>query len=267
MKAENDINGIKIFDGVENDKLFTLVRPTLSYDQSAIKTYFNIGRNNINHVDGVIKICGNGFHFSPSYDDARNNKFNLIVSERYNFVSVPPVYRVKAIAGSEIDTRPTFTSYGSLRAENKLATSDLEIISPIPFTLLLNHLAQDRRVFNNEEIINHKNNTIFLDGIYNRYFLSYNTRDIENITFKPTVSCNNKTNNTLFIDHTLIGLGTKMQCIAITNETRYTQYVNIVDRFEQYIFNIPRHSKIKIDINIMKSSKKPFQIIKLPSQK
>jgi len=268
MKAENDVYGIKIFDGIKNDKPYTIVYPSAPSDESQIeiKTYFNIGRNNINHIDGKIKICEHGFHFSPSYDDARHDKGSLITPLQYDFVYIPPVYQVKAPKGSEIDTIPTFTTLGRLRAENKIATSDLEIISPIPYTLILHHLSRDRRVFGDDEVINHKNNTILLDNTYsqNWYFLRYDTIDIENIIFEPTILCNRKTNNTLFIDHDLIEIGTRMSYIIITNKTKYTQYVNIVDRYYQYIFNIPRHSEIKIDKDITKSNKPPFKIIQLP---
>jgi len=244
MILEKDIYGVKIFDGIKNQKLYThaslsKIKETL-YDCE--KKY---------HLKGKIELCKNGYHFSPTLDDA--HRYKSLFCEEKEYITIKPVCIVKASKGSKIDMSEIFCENTMGNFENsciKIASSDIEICNAFPFNNLLMYMYGNGFI-PERMILDEQNDTI---DILNMYSYAY-IRDYSEKGITINSPLGYHLNITLFIlRRILTEMLTRNIPLKITNKTKYTHYINIVGNNRQYIISIPRFSTKTIDSDVFAKS-------------
>ena len=243
MITEKDMYGVKIFDGIENQKLYT--EPNCN-----IKTLFNCKKKY--HTEGEIELCKNGYHFSPTLKDAL--EYKEILNREKKYLTINPVFIVKIPKGSEIKYTSIFSEneYGNL-IENaiKAVSSDIEFYKTISFSDILYYL-HSLNIIKLRNIL-YDNDSIDISEVSSFiYIRKYNSKGIS-IEASDDLNYNR---STFFINRQTLSkeILENDNPLKIINKTKYTQYLNIVDDDRQYIVNIPRYSSKTIESSLLLSS-------------
>jgi len=248
MILEKDIYGVKIFEGIKDQKLYS----EFFGMKNLIRTWYDCKKKY--HLKGEIKLCKNGYHFSPTLDAALQYKRIFNQTSQRSYAIINPVCIVKAPKESEVDISDVFPkdvfSLGFGTSDIKIASSDIEIERVIPFNILSNYIRNNHLLI--DEAILNEDNTINIMRVHPYAFIE--DYDEKGIIIENTSNWHITT--TLFINFDK--LKKNLRCynipLKITNKTKYTQYLNIVYEEKQCIVNIPRFSTKVIDSDVLLKS-------------
>ena len=220
------ISGVKIFDGIENGKLFCKPR---------YKKYFY--KTGSNRFYGKIKMCESGFHFCLDMESASTYKelFKQYKKHHSGFI-IAPVACV--------------TSYGyknciaQLEPKLKLVTDELYIHSLWSNVAVIDEFVDRNYSWLSYNQIIKSNNEL---SVYRGYDVNASIWQNFDLFFQRCKSCsieidNQKTNNSTIFSP----INTALEII---NKSKYTQYVNRYDHKIQTITALPRKSEVRFDSN------------------
>lgn len=229
----NDVNyltGVKLLDGVENNKFFTSHR----IDE---KFFYTKKENKMDKND--ICPCVSGFHFCACFSDTLRYKSGINFDHKYLYIKpsfhieIPPRARIMSdcfIKGLYFEVKFVTNAFkfDGLRSLYDMVD---DIFSP-----------ENRLPFGEIEITN--NHEFFLIG-YKELYYKQKVNNVR-LTISPYGDSTQYFNKTIFVDDRYFDLFEHNKHLDIINNTSITHYIVIFDQFTQRIISVPRHSTKRI---------------------